>query len=299
MLPEETNRYSVRRQEMEMLKSAKRIAVVGLRPDPIFKSYACTQKLIEYGLEIAPVIANCESILGLARYGRVADIAGAIDIVQFYTDGKAAMTQAALDAIAKEAKAFWVESGAASDEVRALLKNAGVCLVEYLSLLEEYEKYCSTRTETAVVSQIEPLRHVSERMTRYPVTVTPSASIESALEKMKKGQFRHLPVVDENNHLLGMFSDRDLRLMYPSPSFEPDEKAHEKFAAAAMADVATFSPVSILPDATLENAADLMLRWNVEALPVVAGDDHLVGIITSSDFLKEFIAHGEQNSMRH
>jgi CBS domain-containing protein/predicted CoA-binding protein len=255
--------------------------------------------LIEYGLEIAPVIANCESVLGLARYGRVADIAGAIDIVQFYTDGKAAMTQAARDAIAKEAKAFWVESDAASDEVRALLKNAGVCLVEYRSLPEEYEKYLSTRTETAVVSQIEPLRHVSERMTRYPVTVTPTASIESALEKMKKGHFRHLPVVDENNHLLGMFSDRDLRLMYPSPSFEPDEKALEKFAAAAMADVATFSPVSILPDATLENAADLMLRWNVEALPVIAGDDHLVGIITSSDFLKEFIARRQQNSMRH
>jgi CBS domain-containing protein len=229
----------------------------------------------------------------------VTDIAEAIDIVQFYTDGKAAMTQAARDAIAKDAKAFWVECDAASDEVRALLKNTGVCLVEYRSLTEEYEKYLSTRTETAMVSQIEPLRHVSERMTRYPVTVTPSASIESALEKMKKGHFRHLPVVNEHDHLLGMFSDRDLRLMYPSPSFEPNEKALEKFAAAAMADVATFSPVSILPDATLENAADLMLRWNVEALPVVAGDDHLVGIITSSDFLKEFIASREQNSMRH
>ena len=299
MLREEENTYLARRQQMEILKNARRIAVVGLRPDPIYKSYACTQKLIDYGLEIAPVIANCESILGLDRYGRVSDIAEAIDIVQFYTDGKAAMTQAARDAIAKEAKAFWVENDAASDEVRALLKNAGVCLVEYRSLQEEYEKYRPTRSETAVVSNIEPLRHVRERMTRYPVTVTLSASIEIALEKMKRGHFRHLPVVDENNHLLGMFSDRDLRLMYPSPSFEPDENAMERFAAAAMADVATFNPVSILPDATLENAADLMLRWNVEALPVVAGDDHLVGIITSTDFLKEFLAHREQNSMRH
>jgi len=37
-----------------------------------------------------------------------------------------------------------------------------------------------------------------------------------------------------------------------------------------------------------------MLRWNVEALPVIAGDDHLVGIITTADFLKEFIARREQ-----
>lgn len=299
MLREEDNTYLARRRQMEILKNARRIAVVGLRPDPIYKSYACTQKLIDYGLDIAPVIANCESILGLARYGRVLDIAEAVDIVQFYTDGKVAMTQAARDAIAKDAKAFWVENDAASDEVRALLKNAGVCLVEYRSLQEEYEKCRSTRTETAVVSNIEPMRHVRERMTRYPVTVTPSASIESALEKMKRGHFRHLPVVDENNHLLGMFSDRDLRLMFPSPSFEPDEKAQEKFAAAAMADVATFNPVSIMPDATLENAADLMLRWNVQALPVIAGDDHLVGIITSSDFLKEFVARREPISVRH
>jgi CBS domain-containing protein/predicted CoA-binding protein len=299
MLQEETSSYSARRQQMEILKNTRRIAVVGLRPDPIYKSYTRTQKLIEYGIEIAPVVTNCESILGLGRYGRVSDIAEPIDIVQFYTDGKTTMIQAAHDTIVKNAKAFWVESDAASDEVRALLRNAGVCLVEYRSLLEEYEKYRSSRIETAVVSNIEPLRHVSERMTRYPVTVTPSASIESALEKMKRGHFRHLPVVDENNHLLGMFSDRDLRLMYPSPTMERDVKVMEKFATAAVADVATFNPVSILPNATLENAADLMLRWSVEALPVVAGDDHLVGIITSSDFLKEFIAHREQNSTRH
>ncbi len=294
MLREENNGYLERRRQIEILKNARRIAVVGLRPDPIFKSYAGTQKLLDCGLDVAPVIANCESILGLPRYGRVSEIAAPIDIVQFHTDGNAAMTQAARDAIAKAAKAFWVECGAASDDVRTLLNNAGVCLVEYRSLPEEYEKYLSTRKEKAVASNIEPLRHVSERMTRYPVTVTSSASMACALEKMKKGHFRHLPVVDERNHLLGMFSDRDLRLMYPSPSFEPDDQALEKFAAAAMADVATLNPVSILPDATLESAADLMLRWNVEALPVVAGDDHLVGIITSSDFLKEFIAHREQ-----
>ena len=250
MLREETNGYLERRRLIEILKNSRRIAVVGLRPDPIFKSYVCTQRLIEYGLEIAPVIANCESILGLPRYGRVLDIAEPIDIVQFYTDGKAAMTQAARDAIAKAAKAFWVESAAASDEVRTLLNNTGVYLVEYRSLQEDYEKYLWNCNETAVVLNIEPLHHVSERMTRHPVTVTPSASIECAIEKMKKGHFRHLPVVDENNHLLAIFSDRDLRLMHPSPSFEPNANAREKFAAAAMADVATFNPVSILPDAS-------------------------------------------------
>jgi CBS domain-containing protein len=299
MLRQEIDTYSIKRQRWEVLGSARRIAVVGLRPDPIFKSYANTARLLEYGLDVAPVIANCECILGLGRYGRVADIAEPIDIVQFYTDGKADMAQAARDAVAKQAKAFWVESGAASEVARGSLKDSGVLLVEYRSLDEDYGKYLSTQRATEPVSNIEPLRHVSERMTRHPATVTPAASIASALEKMKRGHFRHLPVVDDNNHLLGMFSDRDLRLMYPSPSFEPDETALEKFGAAMIGEVATFNPVSILPDATLENAADLMLRWNVEALPVVAGDDHLVGIITSSDFLKEFKSHHDQKKRHH
>jgi CBS domain-containing protein len=294
MLRQESNVYALRRRQGEILQTARRVAVVGLRPDPIYKSYTRTKKLIESGLEIAPVVDNCESILGLRRYARVADIDGPIDIVQFYADGKADMLQAARDAIAKQARAFWVENDLACDEARALLESAGIIVVEYRSLQEDYEKYLSTRRETALIPNIEPLRHVSERMTRYPVTVTPAASIASASEKMKKGHFRHLPVVDENNHLLGMFSDRDLRLMYPSPSFDSNEQALENFGSAAIADVATFNPVSILPDATLEYAADLMLRWNVEALPVVAGDDHLIGIITVSDFLKEFMAHHEQ-----
>ena len=294
MLRQEPNTYSERRRQLELLRAARRIAVVGLRPDPIYKSYARTRKLLEYGLEIAPVMDNCEGVLGLKRYSRVANIEGAIDIVQFYTDGKADMMRAAQDAIAKEAKAFWVEGGAASDDARELLESAGLLVIEHRSLQEDYETQLSTRGDMAVVSNIEPLRHVSERMTRFPVTVTPNASIANALEKMKAGHFRHLPVVDENNHLLGIFSDRDLRLMHPSPSVEQDQQALEKFAATAIADVATYNPISILPDATLENAADLMLRWNVEALPVVAGDDHLVGIITASDFLKEFMPHRQQ-----
>ena len=295
MLREETSSYQTRCKQEECLKTAQRIAVVGLRPDPIYKSYASTRRLMEYGLTITPVIANCESILGLVRYGRVSDIPEPIDIVQFYPDGNADMMDVARDTIKKGVKVFWVENDRATDEVRSLIETAGVFLIEYHSLQKEYEALMAGSRGSAV-STGESTKHVRERMTRYPITVTPDASIHVALEKMKKGHFRHLPVVDEENHLLGMFSDRDLRLMYPSPTAEPDEGAMEKFRATRVADATAYNPIAILPDATLENAADLMLRWNVEALPVVAGDDHLVGIITSSDFLKEFRRHREQTN---
>jgi CBS domain-containing protein/predicted CoA-binding protein len=299
MLPEETNSFRLRRQRKEILETARRVAVVGLRPDPIYKSYALTRKLIEYGLDITPVISNCESILGCTRYGRVADIPEPIDIVQFYTDGKADMMQAARDAIQKRAKAFWIENDEASDEIRGLLKDTGICLVEYESLQKEYEQHRTVCTTPPAYSSGAQPRYVGERMTRYPITVTPQSSIESALEKMKKGHFRHLPVVDEHNRLLGMFSDRDLRLFQPSPTLEANEVALAQFCATPVGKVATLNPVSITPDATMEEAAKLMLHWKVESLPVIAGDAHVVGIITSSDFLKEGSARSEPKHKQH
>ena len=296
MLYEEVNSYPVRRQQLECLKRAQRIAVIGLRPDPIFKSYTRTRKLMNYGLTITPVIDHCESIFGLVRYARISEIPEPIDIVQFYPDGGADMLKAAQDTIKKAAQVFWVENDGATDEVRSLLKDAGVILIEYHSLQEEYEDLRSDGHGAAVAGGTTTVK-VRERMTRYPITVTPGTAIQDALEKMKKGHFRHLPVVDQRNHLLGMFSDRDVRLMHPSPTDEADEHAMERFHATPVADAMSFNPISLLPDATLENAAELMLRWNVEALPVVAGDDHLVGIITVADFLKEFGAHRDRKAI--
>jgi acetoin utilization protein AcuB len=51
---------------------------------------------------------------------------------------------------------------------------------------------------------------VAELMTPNPVIVAPSDSLELAYERMKAGQFRHLPVMDEGK-LIGILTDRDLR----------------------------------------------------------------------------------------
>ena len=299
MLQEETHSYVARCQQKHFLESARRVAVVGLRADPIFKSYTRTQKLLEYGLDILPVLSNCESVLGLVRYRRVLDIPVPIDIVQFYADGNADLMETVRDAIAKGAKGFWIEDDRVPDAVRNMLRSAGVQLFEYECLQKEYERYFSNYMPKPMVSGWGQDKHVGERMTRYPVTVRPQESIQSALEKMNKGHFRHVPVVDNDNRLVGMFSDRDLRLMYPSPAFGPDEQDMEKFRGTPVSAAASFNPVSVLADATLAEAAELMLRWNVEALPVIAGNDLLVGIITVSDFLKESVARGGQKHWQH
>ncbi len=140
----------------------------------------------------------------------------------------------------------------------------------------------------------KPAIRVSERMTRNPITVKRNETIRDALGKMKNGHFRHLPIIDDNNNLIGMLSDRDLRLIHPSSAFVPDEKMIEQLAAFTVEQAAVFNPVAILHDAPPEEAAELMLRWEIGALPVVA-NARLVGIITYSDMLKEFLDRKRAN----
>jgi CBS-domain-containing membrane protein len=131
---------------------------------------------------------------------------------------------------------------------------------------------------------------VRERMTRRPVTAKLNESLKEAMDKMANGNFRHLPVVDERGKLLGIISDRDIRLLQPSLAFVSEEEAAVQLASAAVCQGTAFDPVTIHPEALLERAASQMLRSNVSALPVVDDGKYLVGIITTTDLLREFEA---------
>jgi CBS domain-containing protein len=126
-------------------------------------------------------------------------------------------------------------------------------------------------------------------MTKNPVTVKPDDSIKDAMRMMEKGHFRHLPVVDEKGKLLGMLSDRDIRLIRPSLVFVSTEDAMVQLWSIAVQQAAVFDPITVRADASLGEAAQLMLRWHVGGLPVVDGKGTLVGIITYTDLLRELV----------
>jgi len=56
---------------------------------------------------------------------------------------------------------------------------------------------------------------------------------------------------------------------------------------------AVFDPVKVRHDTTLKEAAELMLRWHVGGLPVVDEEGGLIGIITYTDLLREFVGRDE------
>jgi CBS domain-containing protein len=286
--------YLSRKQRKAFLQESRRIAVVGIDPDFNSESYVATEKLLGLGLEILPVISGRGEFLGIKCYGSLGDVPGPIDIVQVYPDNAGELLACARAAVEKRVKAFWLEETSAGDEIQELLARGGVQLVERESLAAEYIKHVpSPASGTTAFKTGTAATTVRDRMTKDPMTVSPGDALKDAIDKLKKGRFRHLPVVDDGGKLIGMLSDRDIRSIRPSLAFVSTEDAAVELWSISVRQAAVFNPVTIQPDAPVEKAAELMLRWDVGGLPVTAESDQLVGIITYSDLLRELVARAE------
>jgi len=102
---------------------------------------------------------------------------------------------------------------------------------------------------------------------------------------MQAKGIRHLPVLDGDT-LVGILSERDLRLIMVAASDEPGKDATYSFLKESkVADAMTRLPLTISWDESLREAAKRMLLAKINALPVVDEADKLVGIITSHDML--------------
>ena len=284
--------YLFRRQRKAILENCRRIAVVGASSDPNSPSFISIERLLGMGLEIIPVFPGRESLLGLHCYTRLRDVPGKLDVVQVYPNEGIDYDELAREAVSKDVNTFWLEPGlSASKEVEDILISGRVHLVEYESLEVEYLKHMPFPTGAAPQSRKDrKAAKVKEQMSRNPVTVKPEDGLKDAIWKMEHGQFRHLPVIDENGKLLGILTDRDVRLIRPSLAFVDKEDAATQLWSIAVQQAAAFDPVSVKPETALKEAAEMMLRWHVGGLPVVDDHDKVVGMITYTDILREFIS---------
>lgn len=128
---------------------------------------------------------------------------------------------------------------------------------------------------------------VKLRMTANPFTVTPDASVPDAIEVMTTKGVRHLPVV-EGDRVVGVVSDGDIAAAMPSKATTLSAgESNYLLARLKVAKVMTRDPLTIAPDALLEEAAVLMRDHKIEMLPVVQ-DGRLVGVITESAIMDAF-----------
>jgi len=132
---------------------------------------------------------------------------------------------------------------------------------------------------------------IDKSMTRKVIAIRPETSLLEARGMMDSKHIRHLPVVDADNTVIGVITDRDLRSALPSSfsTCQNDPKEMERISKLKVGEVMTKNPITISPSNTLEDALLMMHKMNMGALPVVDEAGKLKGIISTRDLIRAFI----------
>ena len=132
---------------------------------------------------------------------------------------------------------------------------------------------------------------VKDLMSHAVEVVSPDAHLRDAWIKMNRIGCRHLPVV-ANDKLVGIITDRDLRLAVNSPVVEEqaDLTRETVLDGIGVDDCMTPNPQCVSSDTPLYEVADLLSLNKFGAMPVV-DEGKLVGMISYIDFLKHYAAN--------
>lgn len=134
---------------------------------------------------------------------------------------------------------------------------------------------------------------VRDLMTPDPITVTPECSVAEALIMMEQSRIRHLLVVTDG-FLVGIVTDRDIRLNLPSPATSLSVwEVNYLLRQLTVQQVMTKRVVTTDPDISVREAARVLLERKIGALPVLEGR-RLVGILTETDVLRGFVAGADR-----
>jgi len=130
---------------------------------------------------------------------------------------------------------------------------------------------------------------VSNVMTRNPLYIHPEMSVPDARAFMKKEKVGRLPVLDKDNRLVGIVTERDLINASPSVATTLDMYEMSYLLSKLKVDkVMQKKVITVDENVVVEEAARIMVDNNISALPVMRGDA-LVGIVSDGDLYRLFI----------
>ncbi len=130
-----------------------------------------------------------------------------------------------------------------------------------------------------------------EKIRRNPITIGPEANFFEARSLIHDKGVRHLPVVDKENNLIGIVTDRDVREAAPSDATLLSVQ-ELNYLLGKLKVSAFMTPkeklITITPDVLIEGAVKLMRDHKIGCLPVVEGEK-LYGIFTETDALDHLV----------
>ena len=121
--------------------------------------------------------------------------------------------------------------------------------------------------------QVAIVKHAENGMIYDPVTIRRGSTVKDALDMMHDYHIGGIPVVDDENHLVGIVTNRDLRF-----ERHMDKKIDEVMTSENL--VTTHIQTDLIA------AAAILQENKIEKLPVVDNENHLVGLITYKDITK-------------
>lgn len=120
--------------------------------------------------------------------------------------------------------------------------------------------------------QVRKVKRAENGMILQPVTLPEHALVGDALAMMKEYSIGGIPVINGNNELVGIVTNRDLRF--------------ERNIARPVTEVMTHRVITISEFTSFEQAEAILQEHKIEKLPVIDKSNKLIGLITYKDILK-------------
>ncbi|PKM77349.1 MAG: hypothetical protein CVU90_07820 [Firmicutes bacterium HGW-Firmicutes-15] len=141
-------------------------------------------------------------------------------------------------------------------------------------------------------------------MTKDVITVRPDEKVEKVAQMLVENRISGIPVVDENHHVLGIVSEKDLMIraselkvpfyltLFDSIIFLENpirfNNNLKKYTALQVKDAMTTKVIVVEEDAPVSEVVDIMQKHEINRVPVVR-HGKLIGIITRNDILKSLV----------
>lgn len=129
---------------------------------------------------------------------------------------------------------------------------------------------------------------ISRIMTRKPVTVGPNETLQTVRHLFEDKGFHHLPVVEGADKLVGIISYTDYLRVISNVYNNPSEQQRNEMLLNAILvhEIMSKELIYLAPIDTIEDAIRAFRSNQIHALPVVEGNGHLVGILSTHDLIK-------------
>ncbi|KEF37634.1 CBS-domain-containing membrane protein [Schinkia azotoformans MEV2011] len=126
---------------------------------------------------------------------------------------------------------------------------------------------------------------IEEIMNPLVISLKPHETIGRAIELMHSNRIRHIPIIDENEFVVGIVTDRDIRDVSPS-IFHAEE--HLEDLKRPVASIMTENVITGHPLDFVEEVSAMFYEHKIGCLPIVT-EGKLVGIITETDMLHTLV----------